>query len=269
MGSAGHTKGHSHGHDVGERFYLHRHTVIHDMQAHVKLLATLAFVLVVVITPITHYSAFGLYALTLLALTFVARMPLRTVIVRSAIEIPFVLFAVLLPFFTPGPRVDVLGVIALSQPGLEQAFGILAKGTLGVVATIILGGTTQVSELLRGLERLKVPATIVQIATFMLRYANVVADEMRRMKVARESRGFVATGLSSWKVLGQSAGALFIRSYERGERVHLAMLARGFSGSFYRGEITHVTPREWAVAFSLPAFALLILLVHVVTRGMA
>jgi cobalt/nickel transport system permease protein len=269
MGAAGHAKKHGHGHDVGERFYMHRHTVIHGMQAHVKLVATLAFVLVVVITPVRHYSAFALFALTLVALTFIARMPLKTVIIRSAIEIPFVLFAVLLPFFTPGPRVDVMGVIALSQPGLEQAFGILAKGTLGVVATIILGGTTQVSELLRGLERLRVPATIVQIATFMLRYANVVADEMRRMKVARESRGFVASGLGSWRILGQSAGALFIRSYERGERVHLAMLSRGFSGSFYRGDLVQVTVREWAVAASLPMVALLILLAHVITRGMA
>jgi cobalt/nickel transport system permease protein len=262
MGSGGH----GHGHDVGERFYLHRHTVIHGMQAHVKLLSTLAFVLVVVVTPVTHYSAFGAYALMLLVLIRLSQMPLRTVLIRSAIEIPFVLFAFLLPFFVPGPRVDVLG-IGMSQAGLEQAFGILAKGTLGVVATIVLAGTTEVSALLRGLERLRVPPTLVQIATFMLRYANVVTDEMRRMKVARESRGFAATGPASWRVLGQSAGALFIRSYERGERVHLAMLSRGFSGSFYRGEARPVGTVEWSLAAVMPVAALVILLAHVLLTG--
>lgn len=260
--------GHGHGHDVGERFYLHRHTVLHAMAPHVKLLATLAFVLVVVLTPVSLYAAFAGYAIMLVILARIAEMPLRTVIVRAAIEIPFVLFAVLLPFLTPGPRIEVLGV-AVSQPGLEQAFGILAKGTLGVVATIILGGTTQVSDLLRAMERLRVPATLVQIATFMLRYANVVTDEMRRMRVARESRGFIATGPASWRVLGQAAGALFIRSYERGERVHLAMLARGFDGSFYRGHVHAVPARDWVLAVSLPVVAVLVLLTDLIVRGLS
>ena len=58
----------------------------------------------------------------------------------------------------------------------------------------------------------------------------VLAAEMSRMKVARESRGFTATGLRAWPVLSKSLGALFLRSYERGERVHLAMLSRGYDG---------------------------------------
>jgi cobalt/nickel transport system permease protein len=53
---------------------------------------------------------------------------------------------------------------------------------------------------------------------------------MQRMKVARESRGFTARNPRHWPVLARSAGALFIRSYERGERVHLAMLSRGYTG---------------------------------------
>jgi cobalt/nickel transport system permease protein len=66
---------------------------------------------------------------------------------------------------------------------------------------------------------------------FMIRYLDVVSDEMRRMKVARESRGFTARNVRHWPVLARSAGALFIRSYERGERVHLAMLSRGYTGT--------------------------------------
>ena len=80
---------------------------------------------------------------------------------------------------------------------------------------------------------------------------------MERMKVARESRGFIATGIKHWKVLATAAAALFIRSYERGERVHLAMLSRGFDGALPSLDSHSVTTREWLTALSIPGFALI------------
>jgi cobalt/nickel transport system permease protein len=94
----------------------------------------------------------------------------------------------------------------------------------------------------------------------MLRYVNVVSDEMERMKVARQSRGFEAKGIADWKILTQAAGALFIRSYERGERVHLAMLSRGYSGNMPVMERPVITATQKLTAFILPAVALLILI---------
>jgi cobalt/nickel transport system permease protein len=114
---------------------------------------------------------------------------------------------------------------------------------------------------LRGLERLKLPLLMVQIASFMLRYVNVISDEMERMKIARESRGFHATGVKHWKVIATSAAALFIRSYERGERVHLAMLSRGFTGELPHTEGKKVEVSSWLIALALPFFALLISLI--------
>ena len=101
------------------------------------------------------------------------------------------------------------------------------KGTLGVLASLTLAATTEPRAVIRGLERLRMPAQLVQIMGFMVRYLDVVTDEMRRMRVALASRGFTARNPLHWPVLARSAGALFIRSYERGERVHLAMLSRG------------------------------------------
>jgi cobalt/nickel transport system permease protein len=113
--------------------------------------------------------------------------------------------------------------------------------------------------MLRGLEKLKLPTLMVQIASFMLRYVNVVNDEMERMKVARESRGFNATGIQHWKVLATAAGALFIRSYERGERVHLAMLSRGYTGVLPHEEPPKLSKSIWFTALALPISALTIL----------
>jgi cobalt/nickel transport system permease protein len=173
--------------------------------------------------------------------------------------VPFLIFAALMPFTGPDPQVEVLG-LSLSEPGLWAAWGIVAKGTLGVLGAIILAATTPARDLLTGLRALHVPPTLVQIAAFMLRYLRVVGDEMHRMRVARESRGFEATGVRSWPIVAHSAGALFIRSYERGERVHLAMLSRGYTGAMPDLDDLHASRRQWLAGLALPAVALVICL---------
>lgn len=205
-------------------------------------------------TPISNWVAYlGFFVLILTAIKL-AQLPFKTVAFRSLIEIPFVLFAFLMPFFGTGATVEVLG-ITLYENGILAGLGIIAKGTLGILTAILLSSTTTAREILRGLERLKVPTLIIQIATFMLRYTNVVNDEMERMRIARASRGFEATGVKHWKILGQSAGALFIRSYERGERVHLAMVSRGYQGLMPQIEAKSTSRQDLLLGFSLPVFA--------------
>ena len=231
--------------------------MVHSLPSHVKILATVSFILVVVSTPITLWPAFiGFLALVITATLF-AKIPIPTLFKRALIEIPFVFFAVLMPFFGKGERFSI-GPLDLYRESLLAGGSIVAKGTLGVLSAVILSTTTTAREILRGLERLHLPAVMVQIASFMLRYVNVISDEMERMKVARESRGFEATGIKHWKVLATSAAALFIRSYERGERVHLAMLSRGFDGILPHSEVKKVSVRIWLTALLIPALALLI-----------
>ena len=218
-------------------------------------MTVLAFISVSVSTPITRWPAFIAFFLLLLVAARVSKIPLPLLFKRALIEIPFIFFAILMPFFGTGEKFEIAG-IELYREGLLAGTSIVVKGTLGVLAAVILSTTTTAREILRGLERLKLPAVMVQIASFMLRYVNVISDEMERMKIARESRGFVATGIKHWKVLATSAAALFIRSYERGERVHLAMLSRGFDGNLPSLDNNKATQRQWAIALSLPGFAL-------------
>ena len=238
--------------------YVAGHSVVHRLPPECKLLAAVAFVLVVVATPRTWYPAFAGYATLLVAVALIASVPLRTVGRRIAVEAPFVLFALLLPFIAHGERVDVLGV-AVSGPGLLAAWNVLAKATLGTVASILLVATTGQRELLRGLERLRLPSRLVEIAGFMLRYADVITAELRRMRIARESRCFTARSVRSWRVLAHAAGALFVRCYERGERVHLAMLSRGYTGAAVRSAGSVAAPASWARAAVLPVAAGLVL----------
>lgn len=257
--------GHQHGHDVGEALYVHRHTAVHLLPPEVKIAALVAFMFIVVATPAEQFWAFGVYAGMLFTIAGVAHLNARIVAPRMLVEVPFVLFAVLMPFFGPDPSVRVLG-LSLSVAGLWAAWGILIKGTLGVLAAIILAATTRSRDIVAGLAALRLPAVMVSITMFMLRYMHVVTDEMHRMGVARESRGFQATGVRSWPVLGQSAGALFIRSYERGERVHLAMLSRGYTGTMPVLDAPITSRSQWLLGLTLPGLALLVCLAAWGTR---
>jgi cobalt/nickel transport system permease protein len=231
------------------------HTRVHRLPPHCKLAAVLCFVVVVVSTPREQVWAFGLYGVLLAGVATLARIPAVFLLRRLLVEVPFVAFAVLMPFVVPGDQIRFLGV-QLSVPGLWGAWNVLAKGTLGVGASVILVSTTELRSLLLGLERLRLPSLLVQIASFMIRYADVITDEMRRMSIARRSRGFEARGIRQWGVLATSAGALFIRCYERGERVHLAMVSRGYTGTMPSVDETAATRAQWMTAAALPMSAL-------------
>jgi cobalt/nickel transport system permease protein len=208
--------------------------VVHRAPAHLKILLLLGFVLTVVATPREWYPVFGGYLALLVAVIVVSRVPFRYLLPRMVLEVPFLVFAALIPFVAEGPRVVVplLGGLdlSLSESGLVAAWGLAVKGTLGVLASLTLAATTEPTEVLRGLQRLRMPDLLVQIMAFMVRYLDVVAGDLGRMITAMKSRGVDPRSPRHWPALARTLGALFVRSYERGERVHLAMLSRGYDG---------------------------------------
>ena len=193
---------------------------MHRLPPECKVAATVLFVFAIVVTPREAFWAFGIYAAVIAALAVSARVPLSTLVRRLALEVPFLAFALFLPFIGRGPQVDVFG-LSLSVDGLWGAWNIVVKGTLGVAASSVLVATTDTRDILRGLERLHVPKVFVAVASFMLRYLEVIAGEMRAMRIARLSRGYDPRWIGQTRAIAASAGTLFIRSYERGERVYL------------------------------------------------
>jgi cobalt/nickel transport system permease protein len=228
--------------------YQHRVGGLHDVQPHVKLASTLLFVLAVVIA-ITAWAQ--------VSIPFVAR--------RMLIEIPFLLFAFFLPLVGSGERTDVLGV-SLSVGGLWAAWNILAKATLGAWASILLAATTQVPHLLEGFTRLRAPRVITAIMGFMVRYLDVIVEEWNRMRVALRSRAYRPRSLRQAGAMAAASGSLFIRSYERGERVYLAMLSRGYSGGMPTIEAPAPVGRQWVGAGLIVTGAVAIAALGWVTR---
>ena len=252
------TGGHGHTHGL----YRPGHSVVHRLPAEVKLATTIAFVLAVVSTPRTACWAFAVDAVLVAVAARLAAVPLGVLFRRLAIEAPFVAFAVFLPLVGQAPHTHALG-LTLSVPGLWAAWNILVKGTLGVAATVLLASTTSVASLLYGLDRLHAPRAFTAITGFMIRYGEVIVGEARRMRIARLSRGYDPRWIWQARAMASSAGTLFVRSFERGERIHVAMVARGFTGSLPEASDTGASGsaevgqrrRAWTVALLFPAVA--------------
>ncbi|MBO3738012.1 cobalt ECF transporter T component CbiQ [Actinoplanes flavus] len=236
---------------MNNSLHLNRESPIHRLSPEVKIVAVLLFTIVVVVTPREEFAAFAGYAVLIAIVAALARVPAGWLLKRATIELPFVLLAVVLPFAGHGERVEWLGM-SLSVEGLYGAWNIFAKGTLGVLASLLLAATTTTRDLIVGLDRLRCPDVITQIMTFMVRYLDVLADDARRMRIARLARGYDPRFLWQVKAFAVGIGALFLRSYERGERVYLAMLSRGYAG---RMPVTVGAPApaaEWVLSAALP-----------------
>lgn len=235
--------------------YVDRPSPVHRLPPEVKIASMVVFTIVVVITPREEFWAFGGYAVLIAVAAVLARIRPGWLAKRATIELPFVLLAIALPLLGQGERVTWLG-LSLSVDGLYGAWNIFVKGTLGVLASLTLAATTTPRDLLIGLDRLRCPQVFTQIATFMLRYLEVLTDEARRMRIARLSRGYDPRFLWQVKAFAVGVGALFLRAFERGERVYLAMVSRGYSGRLPAPPgLIPARARHWIVAALLPIAA--------------
>jgi len=140
----------------------------------------------------------------------------------------------IMPFTYPGPPVfDVLG-LGFSMEGLRLGLLIMVKAVAIVLTAYAIFGSARFDVSMIALQRLKVPSIIVQMLLFTYRYIFVLIEEMRRMSTAMRVRGFVmGTNLYTLKVVGNFVGSLLVRSFERTDRVHKAMLSKGYDGTFH------------------------------------
>lgn len=207
---------------------------IHRLDPRAKLVGFATITLVAVSTPLHAWPAYVAAAAALTAIAALGRVPARTIAARAKLVLPLVLFvALFVPFARHGDPVE-LGPITVSQQGLATLATVSAKAILGTLSAVLLGATTSFPDVLHALERLKAPRLLVLIAAFMYRYLFVIAGEARRMRAALSARGYAPRHALQAQAIGRVATALFLRTYERAERVHLAMLARGWNQTMPR-----------------------------------
>jgi cobalt/nickel transport system permease protein len=233
---------------------------IHRLDPRAKLLGLAGVTLIAVTTPLHAWPVYVACALALALTATLARVPAKTLWRRSRVVLPLVLFvAVFVPFVRAGDPVH-LGPLTVSEQGLATFATVAAKAFLGTLSAVLLGATTPFPDVLHALERLRAPKLLVLIAAFMYRYLFVIVDEVSRMRSALAARGYAPRNALQAAAIGRVATALFLRTYERAERVHLAMLARGWSQAMPR---LNVLAFRRADALFLSALALSLLSVRV------
>ena len=214
---------------------------IHRLDPRVKVVVTLAFILSNALLPDGAWVAFGLSLLFLLFATALSNLGITFTLKRSFIALPFALVAVTVLFSIPGNPLTsfhfLFWDLTITDAGLLRFVSIVIRSWLSVQMALLLVGTARFPDIVHALEHLRVPTILTTIIAFLYRYLFVLADEVFRLLRAREARSAAAAGSRSggsvaWRagVAGSIAGQLFLRSYERSDRVYNAMLARGYTG---------------------------------------
>lgn len=217
--------------------------------------------------------------LALMTLSTVARLgPLR--LVRgSFVALPFLLAAVPIIFLGPGDPIATWHIgpltVNISGAGLMLATTVLAKSWLSVQAALLLTYTTPFHDMLDAMRELRVPRIFVAIVGFMYRYLAVLGDEAQRLIRARAARSAEPEeghggGSIAWRarVTGGMVGSLFLRTYERSERIYAAMQARGFEGTFRHMELRAIRIGEWVtLGLALALLAVWVAAAHLWRTG--
>jgi len=243
--------------------YSDLNSFIHHLDPRTKFITTLLFILAVVLTPPNTWPAFALYLVIIAILILFSKVPIFYVLKRSLVIMPFVvLIAIFIPFFKQGEVAGSYNIwlwqVTVTYSGLQVLINIVIKAWLSILSLIWLTSTTKLTNLLHGLEQLRMPRVLVMILSFMYRYIFVLVDETMRMKQARDSRNFGGKRLWQIRTIGNMVGTLFIRSYERGERVYAAMVARGFDGQ--ARTLNHLNFRLADACFGISCSLILILI---------
>jgi cobalt/nickel transport system permease protein len=226
-------------------------SIVHRLDPRVKVIVTLLFIMSNVLLPDGAWMAFVSSLSLVMLICLLARLGAFFALKRSFVALPFVLVAVTVLFTTPGQTVAgwQFGDRALSitDAGAMRFFSILARSWLSVQMAIVLTAVTNIPDLLHALRHLRVPPLLVGVIGFMLRYLDVLTDEAMRLMRARAARSAGSGRSILWRaqVAGHMVGQLFLRSYERSERVYQAMLARGFDGRFLTINPHQMHERDW------------------------
>ena len=210
---------------------------MHGFDPRVKTLVTFGLIIGIVLTPERAWPAYPLLWALLGSLAEIGGLGALRLGRTAVIALPFALAALTLAFTTPGHQVLVLAGLGITDAGLARFLAIVLKSWLATQAALLLAMTTPFTDLLWALSSLRVPAALVMILGFTYRYLFTLAEEAERLLRARASRSGAlpsqkAGGSLRWRaqVAGSMIASLFLRSYERSERVYLAMRARGYDG---------------------------------------
>lgn len=158
------------------------------------------------------------------------------------------------PFTFPGEALLHLGPLSVSREGVRMAAQVTLKSNAIVLCFMALVATMVPATIGHALHRLRVPDKFVHLLLMTYRYIFVLEEEYRRLARAAHIRGFrPGTNLHTYRTYAYLVGMLFVRAAERAQRVHWAMLCRGFQRRFYSLQEFRLGTRDLLFAAGMTA----------------
>jgi cobalt/nickel transport system permease protein len=240
--------------------YRPRTSPIHALDGRVKFVLTVAFILTASLAPVAAWPIYVLLFAVILSVEILSGLGIGYVLKRAMLALPFVLAAFPV-IFTSGKTALFsfsIGAWTLTAhaEGLERFVSVALKSWLSVQAAIVMAASTPFPELLQAMRAVGIPRLLVGMFGMMWRYTFVLVDEALRLMRARAARSGQSgevdhkTGRSViWRarVTGGMAGNLFLRAFERSDRIYVAMLSRGYDGEVRLLPLLPMTGATWAV----------------------
>nr|BAL53211.1 cobalt/nickel transport system permease protein [uncultured Chloroflexota bacterium]BAL54775.1 cobalt/nickel transport system permease protein [uncultured Chloroflexota bacterium] len=262
--------------------YQPRQSVIHRLDARVKVVLALAWIASLSLIPYPSREVqavlriglkYALVWLLLMFLSWLARLGITYLLKRSSLALPFILAALPLLFTRPAVEASPLGhfgPLFVYMEGLLRFLSLALKSWLAVQVALLMIATTPFPELLQALRAIGLPRSLVATTGLTWRYLFVLADEVLRLLRARAARSGTIPGRTSlrgmrrilWesRVVGGMAASLFLRSLARADRIHFAMLARGYDGEIRSLPLPRLARSQQFLLFSALCFFFSLLL---------
>jgi cobalt/nickel transport system permease protein len=250
--------------------YRPRTSPIHALDGRVKFVLTLAFILTASLTPVAAWPVYVLLFALVLSVEILSGLGVGYVLKRALLALPFVLAAFPVIFTNGRTALFAFSIgpwtLTANAEGLARFVSLALKSWLSVQAAIVMASSTPFPELLQAMRSVGIPRLLVSMFGMMWRYIFVLADEALRLMRARAARSgsrIVASmapafshkrlhvregGSVLWRarVVGGMAGNLFLRAFERSDRIYVAMLSRGYDGEARFLPLPPMTGTTWA-----------------------
>jgi cobalt/nickel transport system permease protein len=252
--------------------YQEGHSAIHRLDPRVKFVLAVSFIFTTALTPIGAWPVYILLFALAISVAVLSELGVGFVLRRAVLALPFVLAALPVIFTIEGPVLFSLPIgpwtLTATIPGLERFISVALKSWISVQIAIVLSASTPFPDLMVAMRAVRVPRMLVAIFGLMWRYLFVFADEALRLIRARLSRsgeidqpGLKTGGSVAWRarIAGGMAGSLFLRAFERSDRIYMAMVARGYDGEVRSAPLPRLRSADWLVLiFVLALFVLLL-----------
>lgn len=209
------------------------HSFVHNLDPRVKIIVAILYSIVVAVS--NNFSALLPALGVSLFLIVLSKLSIRKVFYRLLLVNGMIIFLwVFLPFTYKGEAWFTIGPLAGTKEGVLYASQITVKCNAILLAMIALLSTTTIFTLGHAMGQLYLPDKLTQLFLFTYRYIHVIFQEYNRLINAMRIRGFIpGTNLHTYRSYAYLVGMLLVRSYDRAERIHKAMLCRGFHGRYY------------------------------------